>query len=218
MDKNTIFQIIQNHQPEIIGNQRHYSVFLPFIRVDGEYHILYQVRASHIPQGGETSFPGGAIEPGENPEIAAIRETHEELNISKDQIHVWSEIDYIVSDWAIIHCFVGELYNVNLEDIQPNEEVDYVFNVPLSQLLEQEPIIETVQYQAKKCENFPYELINQGKDYSFRTMHHQIIMYELADEMLWGLTASLTHQFIKVLRNGINEFDSLNITSGQADK
>ena len=205
MNKNTITQIIQNHKPKIIGKQKHYSVFIPFIKVDGEYHILYQVRANHISQGGETSFPGGRIEMGETPEYAAIRETHEDLNISPDQIHVWSEMDYIVSDWAVIHCFVGELHNVDIDDIFPNEEVNYVFTIPLEQLLKEEPITKTVDYHPTACDDFPYDLINQGEDYSFRPFTHEIMMYKLPSEILWGLTASLTHQFINVLRTGVKE-------------
>lgn len=208
MNKRTIQQKIQTHRPEIIGDQKQFAVFLPLIKVKNQYHVLYEVRADHISQAGETSFPGGTIESGETPKMAAIRETSEELNIPIDWIDVWQELDYLVSEWAIVHCFVGEIKNTTLDSLHPNKEVDYVFTIPLTDLLNQTPIIKTVSYQAQTNDEFPYHLINHGKKYPFRNIKHSITMYQLPNEKLWGMTATLTYQFIQLLKKAPNKVHS----------
>ncbi len=201
MNKQQILYKIKGHQPNIIGDQKQFAVFLPLFKIDDQYHVLYEVRADHISQAGETSFPGGAIEPGETPKIAAVRETSEELNIPVDWIDVWHELDYFVSEWAIVHCFVGEIKNIAINSLQPNEEVDYVFSIPLADLLEEDPIIKSVNYQPLANDDFPFELINHGREYPFRHLKHALTMYQLPDEKLWGMTATFTHQFIQLLKD-----------------
>ena len=42
---------------------------------------------------GQIAFPGGKIDPGEDPVTAALRETHEELGITRDNVTVIGETD-----------------------------------------------------------------------------------------------------------------------------
>ena len=51
------------------------AVLLPAVIRDGEPNLLFEVRASNLPQGGEICFPGGALENGESSREAAVRET-----------------------------------------------------------------------------------------------------------------------------------------------
>ena len=54
------------------ATQKHYAIAIPF--VDAE-HFLFQVRSDKLDrQPGDICFPGGAIEIGETPEEAVIRE------------------------------------------------------------------------------------------------------------------------------------------------
>ena len=53
--------------------------------VDQSRHILLTRRADHSHQGGLWEFPGGKVEPGEQPEAALIRELKEELGIDVTQ-------------------------------------------------------------------------------------------------------------------------------------
>ena len=85
------------------SNQKHYARAIPF--VDAE-HLLFQVRSDKLDhQPGDICFPGGAIEDGEIPEEAVIRELSEELLLSKEQIDLQEETSLLVNDSAIIHCF-----------------------------------------------------------------------------------------------------------------
>lgn len=193
--------IIENYQAQPYGNQRHYSVLLPLIDVDGQTHVLYEVRSHKISQPGETSFPGGRVEENEDYATAAVRETTEELNINAEAIEVIGAIDYVVNDWAIIYCYVGRL-NVKLEDIQPNEEVERIFTIPLDFLLKNEPKYYTIRAKSMFDDEFPFHLIPNGPNYQFRHQVHKTPFYNLPSENLWGYTANLTHRFSRILLDG----------------
>lgn len=193
-------QILKEHQPVPLGKQRLFAVLLPLIQHKGEWHILYEVRSQNISQPGETAFPGGAVEEGETFEETAIRETMEELNLERSNIRILGEIDYIVSDFAIIHCFVGELRDINLEEIDFNEEVEELFVLPLAYLLENKPTYYSSEFQWKHPENFPYHLLPNGKKYRFRPGKHLIPFYHLKNHSLWGFTANLTDCFISMIQ------------------
>lgn len=195
-----IEQILKEYEPAPLGEQRLFSVLLPLIQHNGEWHVLYEVRSQKISQPGETAFPGGSIEEGENFEEAAVRETMEELNLKKENIRVLGEIDYIVSEFAVIHCFVGEILDVTLEQIRFNEEVEELFVIPLDYLLENKPHYYSSEFHWKHPDNFPYHLLPDGKNYRFRPGKHYIPFYHLEEYSLWGFTANMTDCFINLIQ------------------
>lgn len=194
-----IKKIIAEHKPEPIGEQRNFSVLIPLIRVDGALHVLYEVRGAHISQPGDTSFPGGAVEPGESFEAAAIRETMEELNLKSENIKILGEMDYIMNDRAIIHCFVGEITGVEKDDIRFNKEVQEIFTVPLQYFMDNRPTYYSSTVRLEHPDDFPFELIPNGKDYKFKVGVHCVPFYHLEHHRLWGYTANLTDRFVSIL-------------------
>ena len=189
---------IQSYDPKIYGDVRKSAVLLPLIKRKGEWHILYEVRSQAVSQAGDSSFPGGGVEAGETFEEAAIRETMEELNISRDCIEVLGEINYIVNEHAIIHCFVSKL-DLTVEEINFNQEVASLFTIPLNYFLTNRPTYYTSKFILEHPEDFPYHLIPNGKDYRFKVGGHLIPFYELNGHSLWGYTASLTDHFIDII-------------------
>ena len=114
----TIEERIKKAPITSLGVIREYAVLIPLIYVDGELRILYELRAMDMKvQPGEISFPGGGVELGESYKEAAIRETIEELRISKENIEVFGEIDYVVNGTREIHCFVVIISGIELKDI-----------------------------------------------------------------------------------------------------
>lgn len=192
---------LRAYKPKPYGSQERFAVLLPLVKIDGEEHILYEVRSQKISQPGQTSFPGGRIEEGETPEEASVRETVEELGVPEEKIEVCGEIDYIVTEQAVIYCFIGYLHDVDISKIESNIEVSRVFSVPLEYFLEVEPALYEVELKSVAEDRFPYHLIDTGESFSFDQRVHQIPFYTPNNEVIWGYTANLTSRFIEIIKD-----------------
>lgn len=192
---NEIEKKLADYTPQPLGVQKHFSVLLPLIEIKGDWHILYEKRSSSISQPGETSFPGGTVEEGETYQEAALREAQEELNITKENISLLGEMDFIAAPSHVIRCFVGELKGVTVESIQPNEEVERIFTIPLAYFMENEPEFHQVALKIEHNDDFPFELISNGHAHKWSIKEQSIPFYRLKNNFLWGYTAHLTHRF-----------------------
>ena len=47
------------HEPGLMGARKEYAVLCPFVERDDGPHLLFEVRAAGLRQGGEVCFPGG---------------------------------------------------------------------------------------------------------------------------------------------------------------
>lgn len=203
MDIKHIREKIKNRLPEPIDVTHEYAVFIPLIERNNRIEILYELRAKDMTaQPGEISFPGGEVEKGETYEEAAIRETMEELNIKKENINLIGELDFFVSYANIsIYCFVGTLTGINVDKIIPNkDEVDHVFTVPLDFFLENEPDVYYLNLRTDISEEFPYNLIPNGRNYNWRKGKHTVMFYHYKDYIVWGFTAKMTKRFIDIIK------------------
>ena len=199
--------VLESHRVKPLNNQRHFAVLIPLIEVDEEMHLLYEVRSKSISQPGETSFPGGRVEKGETYKEAAIRETMEELSLSRDAIQILGEMDYIVNEHLVIRAFVGEVKKISVKDIQFNEEVDEVYTVPLNYFLTHEPVYYTANVKLEHEKGFPYELIPGGEKYNWKQGKHAVPFYNLSNHTIWGFTANLTDRFARLLKEYKREGD-----------
>lgn len=200
MDDKKILEIMKNHEPKPIGQHKKYSVLIPLIEVNGEDHVLFEVRSRHITQPGETSFPGGKVEPGETAETACIRETFEELNINFNNIEVFGETNFIINEGQTIHCFIGRLHNTSVEEIKHNNEVERVFTVPLNYFMEHRPTFYKITSN-HFTEDFPTHLVNSHTDYSSQKSKRAIPFYNIPGEVLWGFTAQFIYDFSKLIKD-----------------
>lgn len=197
-------KIMKNYEPKIYGNHKESSVLIPLIQVDGEWHILYEVRSKLVSQAGDSSFPGGKVEEGETYEEAAVRETMEELNIKRENIKVHGEMDFIIGKYMIIHSFVGEIVDLDISDIHPNEEVETIYTVPVKYFLENKPTYFSVHYNPRLDKEFEKSLGKNEFDRKLTNGKEEIPVYEIKHHSLWGYTANLTERFIDIIRDGIS--------------
>src|SRR5690625_5722 len=143
MKAEEVIRKLANHEPNILGYDyfKKYSFLLPLVEIDGETHLLFEVRSFTMrSQPGDVCFPGGRVDADDKNELhGALRETEEELGINEKHIQHVIPLDYIVSDFGrIIYPFIG--YVTNLDEMDINEkEVAEVFTVPLNYFLENEP-------------------------------------------------------------------------------
>lgn len=195
---------LEKRTPKVLDLIGEYSVLLPLIQIDNQWNIIFEMRSMNLnTQPGEISFPGGKVENGESFKEAAIRETMEELMIERKNIKIFGELDYLVSPSNIsIHCFVGTISGLKVDDIYPNiEEVDHIFTVPLQYFLTTEPKIYSLNLETQFNNEFPYNLIPKGVDYDFRKVVNKVCFYEYNNYIIWGYTAKMIKNFIEILKD-----------------
>lgn len=200
---NALAQDLNQYEPRPLGRRQHFAVLLPLVRVNDQWSILYEVRAAHISQPGETSFPGGAIEPGECPSDAAIREAVEELNVAREDIVIIGEMDFVVTETALIYCFVGIIKGKTPLTLEPNPaEVEEVYALPLSWLCSHPPKYYETGLQATYSDDFPTTRLPGGENYKWKRRNHVVGFYDMTDSgyNLWGLTARMTDGFIDFIQ------------------
>ena len=121
---------------------------------------------------GEVSFPGGRIDPGENPVEAATREAHEEVGLERDAVTIVGELDHLstVVSLSYIVPVVGVL--AAPLSLRPTSlEVERVFWLPLAELVRPDT------YRSERWGQAPTD----------RLLH----FFELDDETIWGATATV---------------------------
>lgn len=181
---------------EFYNKLKNYAVFIPLIEIEGEDHILFEVRSKNITQPGEVSFPGGRVEDGEDFKDAAIRETTEELLLDREDIECMGYSSMILnSSFRHIKSYYGRIKK-NFEDIKYNEEVESVFAVKVKYFKENPPIMYRAPFLMDFPEDFPFDKIPNGRDYKFTTGYHDMYFYN-TEPVIWGLTAKLLKIFIE---------------------
>ncbi len=185
-----------------ISDSDHYnesSVLIPILEGKNDLCLLYEIRSENLKnQPNEICFPGGRIEKGESKENAAIRETAEELLIATESIEVIGASDILVTPFnTIIYPYIG-----TVKDYKGtfNNEVKEVFTVPLSFFLSNDPFCHYIDVNVQPKEDFPYDLIQRGKDYKWAKGRYPVYFYIFGDRVIWGITARITYDFIKNIR------------------
>ncbi len=193
---------IKNKLPGPLHIKKYFAILLPLIEIDGETHLIYQIRAEELnTQPGEVSFPGGRVEFGESFCQAAVRETCEELCLDKEQIEILGEIDYLYTPYNfVIYAYVGILKGVKFSEIKANPaEVKKLFTVPVDFLIENPPQKHMTKVMSELGDDFPFHLIKNGIQYKFREGVRPIYFYEYQEQVIWGFTAEMTRNFINIL-------------------
>ncbi|MCM3584472.1 CoA pyrophosphatase [Mesobacillus maritimus] len=202
MEAETILKNLSGRKPKILGEDDFFqvSVLLPLVKKDGETHILFEVRASHLRrQPNEVCFPGGKMEKTDPTGMAcAIRETTEELGIDQSNISNVVPLDYMVSAFGtIIYPYVGLIEDIT--QLKPNpDEVGQIFTVPLSYLRETEPDRYKINFQVEPEDGFPFDLIVGGENYNWQMRQLEEQFYTYEGYVIWGLTARILTHFLEL--------------------
>jgi len=114
------------------------AVLVPIFERDEDLTILLTRRADHLDShSGQVSFPGGKLHDEDEDHIAtALRETHEEVGISKTHIELVGQLDpYETGTGFIIQPVVG-FVAPDVELVLDPGEVAEAFEVPFSFLMD----------------------------------------------------------------------------------
>jgi len=158
------------------------AVLVPLIWDRGQWHLLYTRRALELEDhSGQVSFPGGAWEDQDGSlEQTALREAWEEVGIDPLSVAVigkMARLDMI--SYFQVTPVVGVVGSPFALTINP-QEVARAFTVPLDWLAD------PLNYQIRERQ--------------FNGQTYQIPYYNEYDgEIIWGATAQITQEFLRLL-------------------
>ena len=177
---------------------RQSAVIIPLIKTGGGLEVIFEVRSEKIGrQPGDVCFPGGALQEGEDPLSGAVRETCEELYINPDQLEIICACDKFHNASTLIYPFAA--YLSGYDGSFSEDEVAEVFTVPLEFFVKTEPIVYDARMVKDLDDDFPYELINRGRDYKWPPRIDKELFYSCGPHTVWGISARIIKAFTDIL-------------------
>ena len=156
------------------------AVLIPLAWQDSEWHLLFTRRTDRVESHkGQVSFPGGACDEGETtPEETALREADEEIGLNPSDVKVLGRISNMITiTYFRVTPVVGVIKWPTVFRVGEHE-VARVFTIPLMWL-------------ANPMNRWEFEMPGRNRT---------LIAYHPYDgELLWGATARMTVDFLKVL-------------------
>lgn len=187
------------HEPGLLGARQSYAVLCPLIERPDGLHLLFEVRADGIRQGGEVCFPGGRIEAGESAEQCALRETAEELSIPPEMVTLLGRTDFICNQRGfLLHPVVGVVSPEGVDRLCPAAaEVAETFTAPLDFFRTTPPQIYTYDLVPRVPEEFPYETVGITPDYPWSGGCVEVPVWQFEGRAVWGMTARIVQELIR---------------------
>lgn len=179
------------------------AVLVPLVEYHNRLCILFEKRARDLnSQPGEVCFPGGTIEDlDQGARQAAIRESCEELGLNPGDIELLAPLDIFVGPLNnIVYPFLASIKKPEKIAANP-DEVDYVFYVPVEYLLNTEPLSKDLGISLIFPEDYPFDLVPQGKNYPYPQGRFSQKFYFWQNEIIWGLTARILSHVIDILKD-----------------
>jgi 8-oxo-dGTP pyrophosphatase MutT (NUDIX family) len=168
------------------------GVLAALFEEEGEARLIFTRRSADLRlHTGEVSFPGGRIDPGETPSAAALREAHEEIGLDPGFVTTVGWLHPVLArrSLSLIMPVVATLSE--RPRLLPNErEVARVFDVSLAELAEPSTFHE---------ERW---LIPEVLGEHTAGGGLPIWFFEVADEMIWGATARMIYELLRVVLTG----------------
>lgn len=162
--------------PEFFRAAKPAAVLFPVVARPEGLSVLLTERAGHLStHAGQVAFPGGRIEPGENAEQAALRESLEEIGLAGEHARPIGYLPPYFSGTGYRVTPVMALLDPAMVLTPDASEVARVFEVPLDHVLH--------------MPNYRRSSIHwRGRDRSFYVLDYD-------DAYIWGVTAGILHAF-----------------------
>jgi 8-oxo-dGTP pyrophosphatase MutT (NUDIX family) len=167
--------------PQFAGRApRAAAVLVPLTWVDDDWQVLFTRRTDIVEHHkGQVSFPGGATDPEDaTPEDTALREAEEEIGLRREDARILGRLGEMltVSNYRVtpVVATFQWPYTFKIHTI----EVGRVFTLPLKWLADHDNWQEFIRKETQRSviTYFPYD-----------------------GELLWGVTARITVEFIRAI-------------------
>ncbi|MEZ5317422.1 MAG: CoA pyrophosphatase [Vicinamibacterales bacterium] len=143
----------------------------------GGVHLPLTVRRHDLPQhAGQVSLPGGAIDPGETPMDAALREVREEIGVDPASVRVLGRLSslWVIVSNFVLHPFVG-IAEARPDFLPDPREVATLVEAPLAELHDPARLHWHKQRRGGILIDYPY--------------------FDVAGQRVWGATAMVLGEF-----------------------
>lgn len=156
------------------------AVLVPLVWQDDEWHLLFTRRTDRVESHkGQVSFPGGACDEGETtPEQTALREAQEEIGLNLNEIKVLGRLSNMIT-------------------------ITYFRVTPVVGIIKWPAVFRVGEHEVARIFTIPLAwLANPANRWEFarpNTTRSLIAYHPYDGELLWGATARMTVDFLKVL-------------------
>ena len=147
------------------------AVLVPIILREEPMILLTQRHAGLSKHAGQIAFPGGRIDQGETPMQAALREANEEVGLASSYVQVLGYLPSYLTVTAYQVVPVVAVVKLGFMLSLQRDEVDEVFEVPLTFLMSPE-----------NCQRQSHNWQGAARHYYF---------YQFGDRHIWGATAGM---------------------------
>ncbi|MEO1021316.1 MAG: CoA pyrophosphatase [Bacteroidota bacterium] len=161
------------------SNYRNSSVLVPILDAGEELEIVFTLRTSNIKHGGQISFPGGGKEGNETIDETALREAREETGIQPEDVRIAGHLSDLFVNHSdnMVTPVVGFLNTQPTFVPNPNE-VDEIFTIPISQLLDEE-----------------HQVL---EEWDLRDTVYEVPFWNIHRVPLWGATAMMLAELMQL--------------------
>ena len=159
------------------------SVLIPLTSDHLQREVILTIRATTVrDHKGEISFPGGRKDKTDvSFEMTALRETHEEIGIDRNDIEIIGQLDDTKTrSGYLIRPYIGFIPS-NYDFHHNTAEVSQILTVPLIHLL-------TINHMTREWREY---------DSAFE----QTPVYHYGKHAIWGATARMMRQFLHIIKS-----------------
>ena len=168
---------------QVADTTRRAAVLVPLYVDAGGLWVLLTRRAEDLPyHRGQIAFPGGSLEPGEDPWAAALRESEEEIGLDPKKVLPLGRLDEIATPTGFTMQPVVGAVPYPVETRPAAREVAEVFALPLSAVANPQ----LVERRTVLLDGTPRELT----------------VFHVGNRQIWGATALVLNNLLERLEAG----------------